>query len=96
MKSCMSRTMKAGALGIKTSVSGRLGGADGSYEFYSEGTIPLRYLEQTSIMDSQKQTQLTEKLVLKYGFIKVKFFQQKKLRKGAINSYVNAKKSKTL
>ena len=28
MKSCMSRTMKTGALGIKTSVSGRLGGAD--------------------------------------------------------------------
>ena len=28
MKSCMSRTMKAGALGIKASCSGRLGGAD--------------------------------------------------------------------
>ena len=28
MKSCMSRTMKSGALGVKTSVSGRLGGAD--------------------------------------------------------------------
>ena len=28
MKSCMSRTMKSGALGIKTAVSGRLGGAD--------------------------------------------------------------------
>ena len=28
MKSCMSRTMKAGALAVKTSVSGRLGGAD--------------------------------------------------------------------
>jgi len=28
MKSCMGRTMKSGALGIKTSVSGRLGGAD--------------------------------------------------------------------
>ena len=28
MKSCMGRTMKAGALGIKASCSGRLGGAD--------------------------------------------------------------------
>ena len=28
MKSCMSRTMKSGAKGIKTSCSGRLGGAD--------------------------------------------------------------------
>ena len=30
MKSCMGRTMKAGALGIKTSCSGRLGGAQSS------------------------------------------------------------------
>ena len=28
MKSCMGRSMKAGVKGIKTSVSGRLGGAD--------------------------------------------------------------------
>ena len=45
MKSCMSRTMKSGALGIKTAVSGRLGGADmARTEFYSEGTIPLQTL----------------------------------------------------
>ena len=45
MKSCMSRTMKSGAKGIKTSVSGRLGGVDmARTEFYSEGTIPLQTL----------------------------------------------------
>ncbi len=45
MKSCMGRSMKNGALGIKTSVSGRLGGADmARTEFYSEGTIPLQTL----------------------------------------------------
>ena len=45
MKSCMQRTMKSGALGIKTSVSGRLGGADmARKETYSEGTIPLQTL----------------------------------------------------
>ena len=45
MKSAMSRTMKAGALGIKASTSGRLGGADmARTEFYSEGTIPLQTL----------------------------------------------------
>jgi small subunit ribosomal protein S3 len=45
MKSTMARTMKAGAKGIKTSVSGRLGGADmARTEFYSEGTIPLQTL----------------------------------------------------
>ena len=45
MKSCMGRTMKSGALGIKTCCSGRLGGADiARAEFYSEGTIPLQTL----------------------------------------------------
>ena len=45
MKSVMGRAMKAGALGIKTSCSGRLGGADmARTEFYSEGTIPLQTL----------------------------------------------------
>ena len=45
MKSCMGRTMKAGALGIKAACSGRLGGADiARTEFYSEGTSPLQTL----------------------------------------------------
>ena len=45
MKNTMARTMKAGALGIKASCSGRLGGADiARSEFYSEGTIPLQTL----------------------------------------------------
>ncbi|MBR5896271.1 small subunit ribosomal protein S3 [Lachnospiraceae bacterium YSD2013] len=45
MKSSMSRTMKAGALGIKAAVGGRLGGADiARTETYSEGTIPLQTL----------------------------------------------------
>ena len=45
MKSAMQRTMKSGAQGIKTSVSGRLGGADiARKETYSEGTIPLQTL----------------------------------------------------
>ena len=45
MKSCMGRAMKGGVLGIKTSVSGRLGGADmARTESYSEGTIPLQTL----------------------------------------------------
>ena len=45
MKSCMGRTMKSGAMGIKTCCSVRLGGADiARAEFYSEGTIPLQTL----------------------------------------------------
>ena len=45
MKSAMQRTMRAGAKGIKTSISGRIGGADiARREFYSDGTIPLQTL----------------------------------------------------
>ena len=45
MKQCMQKSMKAGALGIKTAVSGRLGGADmARTEFYKEGNIPLQTL----------------------------------------------------
>ena len=45
MKSTMSRSMKSGAKGIKTCVSGRLAGADiARSEHYIEGTIPLQTL----------------------------------------------------
>lgn len=45
MKQSMSRTMKSGAKGIKTRVSGRVGGAEiARSEHYHEGTIPLQTL----------------------------------------------------
>jgi small subunit ribosomal protein S3 len=45
MKQVMGRAMKMGAKGIKTSVSGRLGGAEiARTEHYHEGTIPLQTL----------------------------------------------------
>jgi len=45
MKQSIQRTMRAGAKGIKTMVSGRLGGAEiARSERYSEGTIPLQTL----------------------------------------------------
>ncbi|HHW00750.1 MAG TPA: 30S ribosomal protein S3 [Clostridiaceae bacterium] len=45
MKQAMSRAMKLGAKGIKTAVSGRLGGAEiARTEHYHEGTIPLQTL----------------------------------------------------
>ena len=90
MKSCMSRTMKSGALGVKTAVAGRLGGADmARTEFYSEGTIPLQTL-RADIDYGFAEADTT------YGKIstKAKFFRKKRQRKGAINN-VNAKKSKT-
>lgn len=45
MKQSMGRAMKTGAKGIKTQVSGRLGGAEiARTEHYHEGTIPLQTL----------------------------------------------------
>ena len=45
MKQSMARAMKLGAKGIKTNVSGRLGGAEiARTEHYHEGTIPLQTL----------------------------------------------------
>lgn len=44
-KQVLQRAMKSGAKGIKTQVSGRLGGADiARAEGYSEGTVPLHTL----------------------------------------------------
>ena len=43
MKGCIGRAMKLGAKGIKTKVSGRLGGAEiARSEEYHDGTIPLQ------------------------------------------------------
>ena len=45
MKQAIGRAMRLGARGIKTCVSGRLGGADiARTEHYHEGTIPLQTL----------------------------------------------------
>ena len=45
MKQALQRTMRLGARGIKTGVSGRLGGAEiARTEHYHEGTIPLQTL----------------------------------------------------
>lgn len=44
-KQAIQRSMRSGAQGIKTQVSGRLGGADiARAEHYSEGTVPLHTL----------------------------------------------------
>nr|WP_173917953.1 30S ribosomal protein S3 [Halobacillus sp. Marseille-Q1614] len=44
-KQTIQRAMRAGAKGIRTQVSGRLGGADiARAEYYSEGTVPLHTL----------------------------------------------------
>ncbi|SFS84599.1 30S ribosomal protein S3 [Marininema halotolerans] len=45
MKQTITRTLRSGAKGVRTQVSGRLGGADiARSEGYSEGTVPLHTL----------------------------------------------------
>ena len=65
-KRAIRNTMKAGAKGIKTSVSGRLGGADmARSEGYTEGNIPLQTL-RANIDYAHKEANTT------YGKIGVK------------------------
>ena len=90
-KKAIRNTMKAGAKGIKTLVSGRLGGADiARGEGYSEGTIPLHTL-RANIDYATAEADTT------YGKIGVKVWIYKgeildKADKGG-NSHVDAKKN---
>ncbi|MCL2407799.1 MAG: 30S ribosomal protein S3, partial [Defluviitaleaceae bacterium] len=45
MRGAMTKTMKMGALGIKTTLSGRIGGREiASHDTFYEGTVPLQTL----------------------------------------------------
>ena len=88
-KRAIRNTMKAGAKGIKTAVSGRLGGADmARTEGYTEGNLPLHTL-RADIDYAHKEADTT------YGKIGVKVW----IYKGEIlsnkggNSNVDAKKN---
>ena len=89
----MQRTMRSGALGIKTSVSGRLGGADmARTEGYTEGNIPLHTL-RANIDYAHKEADTT------YGKIGVKVWIYKgeilpgTKNKGGNNDGSNTKKN---
>ncbi len=87
MKSCIGRTMKCGAKGIKTQVSGRLGGAEiARTESYHEGTIPLQTL-RADIDYGVARASTT------YGIIGVKVWLYKgELLKGEIGKERNTEK----
>ena len=87
-KKAIRNAMKAGAKGIKTLVSGRLGGADiARREGYWEGTIPLHTL-RANIDYATSEADTT------YGKIGVKvwIYKGEILEKGG-NSHVDAKKN---
>ena len=88
-KKAIRNTMKAGAKGIKTLVSGRLGGADiARGEGYSEGTIPLHTLRA----DIDYATSEADTTYGKIG-VKVWIYKGEILNSKGGNSHVDAKKN---
>ena len=84
MKSCMSRTMKSGALGVKTAVAGRLGGADmARTEFYSEGTIPLQTLRADSDYGFAEADTTYGKIGVKVWIYKGEILPEKAAKEGS-------------
>jgi len=91
-KRAIRNTMKAGAKGIKTSVSGRLNGADiARSEGYTEGTVPLHTL-RADIDYAHKEADTTYgKIGVKVWIYKGEILPSKAKNKGG-NTDVDAKK----
>jgi small subunit ribosomal protein S3 len=96
MRGAMTRTMKSGAKGIKTSVSGRLGGADiARTEHYHEGTIPLQTLRADIDYGFAEAKTTYGKLGVKVWLYKGEVLPgQYRGRMEGVNEYANAKKGK--
>ncbi|NMB95529.1 MAG: 30S ribosomal protein S3 [Clostridiaceae bacterium] len=82
MKQAMSRAMKLGAKGIKTAVSGRLGGAEiARTEHYREGTIPLQTLRADIDYGFAEANTTYGKLGVKVWIYKGEVLPAKKVKK---------------
>ena len=92
-KKAIRNAMKAGAKGIKTSVSGRLGGADmARTEGYTEGTTPLHTL-RADIDYAHKEADTTYgKIGVKVWIYKGEILPEKK-NKGGNSDGSNSKKN---
>lgn len=92
-KRAIRNTMKAGAKGIKTAVSGRLGGADmARTEGYTEGTIPLHTI-RADVDYAHKEANTTYgKIGVKVWIYKGEILPEKK-NKGGNNDGSNSKKN---
>ena len=92
-KRAIRNTMKAGAKGIKTSVSGRLGGADmARTEGYTEGMIPLHTL-RADVDYAHKEADTTYgKIGVKVWIYKGEILPEKK-DKGGKNDGSHSKKN---
>lgn len=84
MKQAMSRTMRTGAKGIKTSCSGRLGGAEmARTEFYHEGTIPLQTLRADIDYGFAEADTTYGKIGVKVWIYKGEVLPQKAVKEGS-------------
>ena len=84
MKQAIQRTMRFGGKGIKTAVSGRLGGADmARTEGYSEGTIPLQTLRADIDYGFAEADTTYGKLGVKVWLYKGEILPTKKVEKQA-------------
>ena len=91
-KKAIRNTMKAGAKGIKTLVSGRLGGADiARGEGYSEGTIPLHTLRENIDYATSEADTTYGKIGVKVWIDKGEILEAKNKKGG--NSHVDAKRN---
>ncbi len=91
-KRAIRNTMKAGAKGIKTSVSGRLGGAEmARTEGYTEGTVPLHTIRADVDYAIAEADTTYGKIGVKVWIYKDEILPTKKNMRGA-DSNVDAKK----
>ena len=82
-KQAIQRTMRAGAKGIKTQVSGRLGGADmARAEGYSEGSVPLHTLRADIDYAHEEADTPYGKLGVKVWINRGEVLPEKKSKKG--------------
>ena len=92
-KRAIRNTMKAGALGIKTKVSGRLGGAEiARSEGYSEGTTPLHTLRADIDYATSEANTTFGKIGVKVWIYKGEILPQKKSKGGNENG-IDTKKN---
>ncbi len=84
MNQAMTRTMKAGAKGIKTACSGRLGGADmARTEHYNTGTIPLQTLRADIDYGFAEADTTYGKIGVKVWIYKGEVLPAKKVKEGS-------------
>ena len=92
-KRAIRNTMKAGAKGIKTAVSGRLGGAEmARTEGYTEGTVPLHTIRADVDSATSEANTINGKIGVIVWINKDEILKTRNVKKGEMKD-VNAKKN---